>query len=63
MSLGEKLHSTKKVLSAVALRDPSDTSNQVDINYTWNSNGTINKETLDFLQGVFPANVRTKPDE
>jgi hypothetical protein len=31
--------STKKVLSAVALRDPLDTLNQVNIDYTWNSNG------------------------
>jgi hypothetical protein len=38
--------STKKVLSAVTLRDPLDSINQVIINYTWNSNGTINKETL-----------------
>jgi hypothetical protein len=51
--------STKKVLSAVTLRDPLDSINQVIINYTWNSNGTINKETLDFRNGVFPANVKT----
>jgi hypothetical protein len=51
--------STKKVLSTVTLRDSATSSNQVHINYTWHSNGTINKETLDFLNGVFPANVKT----
>jgi uncharacterized Fe-S radical SAM superfamily protein PflX len=51
--------STKKVLSTVTLVDSTTSSNTVTINYTWNSNGTISEETLAFLQGVFPANVKT----